>query len=154
MKRNRRAFSMITAIIVIVLMATVAGFVFSLSGKMVKSTTIQYQREQAMLLARSYTEYAILAVMSNDRTTNCLQTITGTTVGNTPATGDGYKISVDIKYIGRAAVLPAGCNILSSAVNTTSTPLSIIVDVYVQYKDPDNTAGAWISYHKRTLQKI
>ena len=48
----RKAFSLITAIFVIVLMATVAAFIMNLSGKMVKGTTVQFQREQAVLLAK------------------------------------------------------------------------------------------------------
>jgi type II secretory pathway pseudopilin PulG len=75
--KMRRAFSMITAIFVIVLMATVAVLILNLSGKMVKETTAQFQREQAMLLAKSYTEYAVMAVTANDRngTGNCLTDI-------------------------------------------------------------------------------
>ena len=156
MKRQKNAFAMITAIFVIVLLGTVAAFVFNLSGKMVKSTTVQYQREQAMLLARSYTEYAILAAMSNDRINdNCLYTITGS-VGNNPTQGEGYRIRVHLKYIGTATALPGVCGgrVLSSTVSTPNTPLSIIVDAYVDYKDPDNPSGSWLTYHKRTLQKI
>ena len=154
MKHNkqRKAFSMLTAIVVIILMASVGAFVMSLSGKMVKTTTTQFQREQAMLLAKSYTEYAIMAVMSNDRTTNCLGNITGNALG--------YNITVNISYIGRNIVadpsgVPNTCsNILSNIVVTPESTLNIIVDVYVRYNDLDNPAGAPITYHKRTLQKI
>lgn len=152
---------MVTAIIVIVIMATVAILIMNLSGKTVKETTAQYHREQAMLLAKSYTEYAIMAVMANDRTTNCLTDIDGqvkidesSTV--TVANGNGYQIRVRIAYIGTAAEVgscPAS-RVFSSSVSTQQTPLSIIVDAYVEYKDPENTNGGWITYHKRTLQKI
>jgi type II secretory pathway pseudopilin PulG len=154
--KTRSAFSMITAIFVIIIMTTVAMFVVNLSGKIVKSTTAQYQREQAMLLAKSYTEYAILAVMSNDRngTGNCLHTIHGT-VGNNPNTGDGYRATVQIKYIGNLQeVGSCGGRILNSGVLETKSPLTIIVDTYIDYKDIDNATSAWLTYHKRTLQKI
>jgi len=152
LNKQRKAFSMLTAIVVIVLMASVGAFVMSLSGKMVKTTITQFQREQAMLLAKSYTEYAIMAVMSNNRTTNCLGNITGTALG-------AYNITVNISYIGRNIADPSGVpntcpNILSQAVITTDSPINIIVDVYVRYNDLDNAAGAPITYHKRTLQKI
>ena len=153
--KMRNAFSMLTAIFVIVIMATIAIFVMSLSGKTVKITTTQFQHAQANLYAKSYTEYAILAVTGNDSSSsNCLRTITGT-IGS-PSTGNGYNIRTHIAYIGIASEI-AGCAAnrqLSTAVNTASTPLSIIIDVYVDYKDPDNTAGPNLTVHRRTVQKI
>jgi hypothetical protein len=155
--KHRKAFSMLTAIIVIVLMATVAIYIMNLSGKMVKETTIQYQREQAMLLAKSYTEYAIMAVMANDRNSSaepCLYTIKGD-IGSSPSTGDGYRARVHLSYIGTSSeVGTCGGRILSQAVTTATTPLTVLIDVYIDYKDPDNTAGKWRTYHQRTLQKI
>jgi len=154
--KSRSAFSMITAIFFIIIMATVAMFVLSLSGKIVKSTTAQYQREQAMLLAKSYTEYAIMSVMANDRnaTGNCIYTISGN-IGDSPTTGNGYRARVHIKYIGNLQeVGNCGGRILSSTVSTEKSPLNIIVDTYIDYKDPENTSAEWLSYHKRTLQKI
>lgn len=155
--KNRKAFSMITAIFVIVLMATVAILVVNMSGKLVKETTAQYQNEQAALYANSYTEYAILAITGNDRTVNCLSTI-NSTIG-VPATGNGYRIRTHISYIGTAAEVGNCANTrkLSEAVTTAKTPLTIIVDAYVDYKEPDHHDSAnapWITYHKRTVQKI
>ncbi|MEA3419340.1 MAG: type II secretion system protein [Campylobacterota bacterium] len=153
-QKQRKAFSMITALFVIVLMSTVAAYIMSMSGKIAKQTTAQYQKEQAMLLAKSYTEYAILAVMSNDRNATggqCLGTITGAY-----SEGGGYTIETQISYIGDAKV--ATCtNVLSSSVTTLKSPLNIIVDVYVKYKDldhPDIANAPDLTYHRRTLQKI
>lgn len=148
MKRNRqgKAFSMLTAIVVILLMSSIGAFVMSLSGKMVHTTTTQFKREQAVLLAKSYTEYAIMAVMSNNRASNCLDHITGVALG--------YNITVDISYIGNIAQVGNCTNILSTEVVTPRSPLNIIVDIYIKYKDLDSTNTNWITYHKRTLQKI
>lgn len=156
LQTRRKAFSLITAIFVIVLMATVAILVMNLSGKMVKETTAQYQREQAALLAKSYTEYAIMAVTANDRnTSNCLTDIDGS-VGTAPANGNGYRIRARIAFIGHNSEVGScpSTRVFSSGVNTVKSPLNIIVDVYVEYKDPDNTGSPWVTYHKRTLQKI
>ena len=153
---KRKAFSLLTAIFVIVLMATVAILVLNISGKLVKETTAQYQNEQAALYANSYTEYAILAVTGNDRTVNCLSTI-NSSIGTSPATGNGYNIRTHISYIGAAAEVGTCANTLSSTVTTAKTPLTIIVDAYVDYKEPDHHDSAnapWITYHKRTVQKI
>jgi len=150
----RKAFSMITAIFVIVIMATVAGFVMNLSGKMVKSTTVQFQREQSMLLAKSYTEYAIMAVTANEHNeSTCLKNISGT-YGT-------YNIDVNISYIGHAN-LHANCRLArpisnppaSNAVVTPKSPLNIIVDVFVDYPDYDHPDGLRMTYHRRSLQKI
>ncbi len=153
-KELRSAFSMLTAIFIIVIMATVAVFVVSLSGKIVKSTTAQYQHEQAELYAKSYTEYAILAVTGNDRSSNCLETITGT-IGS-PTTGNGYRIRTHIAYIGPTSEIGscATTRKLSTNVTTINTPLTIIIDAYVDYKDPDNTGGPWLTVHRRSIQKI
>jgi len=160
----RKAFSMLTAIVVIVLMATVAIFVMNLSGKIIKSTTAQYQHEQALLYAKSYTEYAILAITGNDRSSNCLRDIGGTikTDSTSPITvsnGNGYRIRVRISYIGNSTELntcktQAAVRVLSDTVTTIKTPLSVIIDAYVDYKDPDNPSGPWMTVHRRTVQKI
>ncbi len=148
----RKAFSMITAIFVIVIMATIAGLVMNLSGKSVHSTTAQYQRAQAMLYAKSYTEFAIMAVTGNDRTT-CLTTITGS-IGTSPSTGDGYDINTSISYIVSNAEQGTCTQLNTNDISTPSTPLTIIIDAYVNYKDPDNTTGPWLTVHRRSVQKI
>jgi type II secretory pathway pseudopilin PulG len=159
-QKLRKAFSMLTAIVVIVLMAGIAMFVMSLSGKILKSTTAQFQHEQAELYAKSYTEYAVLAVTGNSRNPNCLTTINGsiqtdTSAGApTVAEGNGYNITVNIAYIGTTAGLGTCSALNTNAVNTQETPLTIIIDTYVNYKDPDNTAGPWLTVHRRSVQKI
>jgi len=150
----RKGFSLITALFIIVIMATVAGFVMNLSGKMVQSTSTQFFREQSALLAKSYTEYAIMAVTANDHNgTNCLNTITGT-FGNDGNGNALYNINVDIAYIARNNTIHANCNDLSTSVVTEESPLSIIVDVFVSYININHPDNQNITYHKRTLQKI
>ncbi len=152
----RKAFSMLTAIFIIVLMATVAAFIVNLSGKMVKETTAQFQREQSMLLAKSYTEYAIMAVTANEHNSStCLNNITGG-YGDDGTGNYLYNIDVNISYIGDIN-LHANCRTLSNSVVAPKSPLNIIVDVFVKYKDLDHPAGAGapdITYHRRSLQKI
>ena len=147
-KNQQKAFSMLTAIVVIMLMSTVAVLVMSMSGKLVKETTAQYQREQAMLLANSYTEYAVMAVTANDRSTTCLSTINGTL--------NGYSARIHISYIGTNASIGtcAGVRKLGTVSSGSSSALTIIVDAYIDYDDLDNTAGQKLTYHKRTIQKI
>ena len=153
-QKMRAAFSMITAIFVMVIMASVGALVMGTSGKIVKSTTTQYQHEQAILYAKSYTELAIMAITANDRKT-CLYDFRGD-VGGDPAHGDGYRIRVYVSYIAPDALFPGYCATvrrLSNNVTTLSTPLTVILDATVYYRDPDNTSR-WRTVHRRTVQKI
>ena len=155
--KQRKAFSMLTAIFVIVLMAGVSAFVMSLSGKITQQTVAQYQKEQAVLLAKSYTEYAILAVMSIPNSTACIEDIDGKIgSGNAYQNGEGYLIKTRISFIGKNGYI-ANCS--RQFGTSVSDDLDIIVDVYVRYKDINDprlsgSGAPWINYHRRTLQKI
>ncbi len=154
-QRQRKGFSMITAIIVIVLMATVASFILTTSGKMVKETTTQFQREQAVLFANSYMEYAIMAVTANEHNSStCLNNITGNF-----GSADGYNIDVNISYIGNGLApaiggLHGNCRTISNSATTAKSPLNIIVDVFVRYPDYDHPGDLNMTYHSRRLLKI
>jgi len=176
----RKAFSMITAIFVMIIMATVAMLVFNLSGKIIKGTTTQFKTEQAALIARSYTELAVLAVTNYNRQTvpDCVENIDGVinsiVPGQTPPTGvtslngGGYDVQTYIYYIGDnlpCNTTPAPSRILNTtniatpygAAGSPDEIAAIIVDVSVRYKDPgvdDPHNAPWITYHRRTLQKI
>ena len=165
MQTQRKAFSMLTAIFIIVLMASVGAFVMSLSGKIIKTTTNLYQKEQAALLAKSYTELAIMTVMANDRngTGTCVRDINsaalpfGSTTG-TSTNGQGFNVRTRIGFIGAASDIGT-CAGTRQFGNPTAgnNELNIIVDVYVEYKDISQvnpSASPWITYHRRTLQKI
>ncbi len=159
--RQRKAFSLITAIFVIILMASVAGFVMNLSGKIVQESTALYQKEQAVLFAKSYTELAIMAVMSNDRNSTgiCVSDIEAINVipaGATEGSAQGYNVETRIAFIGPNADIGScdGTRQLGNPVTASSDELNIIVDVYVKYKDLNNPSGNDITYHRRTLQKI
>ena len=157
---SRKAFSMITAIFMILLMSTVAIFIFNLSGKIVKETTNIYQKEQAVLIAKSYTELAIMTVMANDRngTSVCVDSLNGV-VGPAGAStnGQGYQVRTRIGYIGSTADIASCVGTRQFGNPASGNELNIIVDVYVEYKDISQatpSTSPWITYHRRTLQKI
>ena len=166
--KTQKAFSILTALFIIIIMSTVGVLVFNLSGNTVRSTTEQYQKEQAMLLAKSYTEYAIMAVMSNDRNStglDCIEDIDGR-IGDDVNNGEGYLIETRIAYIADSEIRIVTCSDtrkLNKAggtfypVITPESALNILVDVYVKYKNPDHpdvSNSPWMTYHRRTLQKI
>jgi hypothetical protein len=161
----RKGFSLLMAVFIILLMSTITGLVLNTTSKIVKETTMQYRNEQARLLAKSYTELAVMAVTAHDRTTDCIEHVEGTintlTIGDTnPAGGNinngGYQVDVDVQYIGNGFPVHSSCNMLN-AQNLASLPgPHMLIDVYVTYRDPDLDA-TWqqdITYHRRTLQKL
>lgn len=158
----RNAFSMFTAIFIIILMASLSVFILNISAKSVTATVVNYKKEQAVLYAKSYTELAIMAATANDsNVSNCAETITGSAVPNTAVTADpengiGYAIEVNIAYIGNGLACTTG-NILNTTTLITPNALHIIVDTFVRYKpsiDVDAGSSKWITYHRRTLQKL
>ena len=160
---KRPAFSLITAIFVMVIMGVLSVFVLNLAGKAVQETTAQYRKEQAILYAKSYTEFAIMAASSQD----CVDTITADLDGKGTATsekvleGQGYHVYVNIQYIGSNA----GCTqeIGNDVVRPESIGGSILVDTYVRYRNPEHpnslSTVTWATnpgytYHRRTLQRL
>ncbi len=162
MRKFRDGFSMLVAIFVIMLLSLVASYIFFASNSTTKAGTIQYQGDQAKLYARSFTEYAILAASGNDRTMpgNCISTITSN-IGNNPANGQGYQITVNLTYIGNQKYIQFCTNKAAVLSNSDTDTLSVIVDVYVRYKDYQRVSASttpasvpWITYHRRSLQKL
>jgi len=163
MKKTKKAFSMITAIFVIVLMSFITAMIMNVTGKTVKATTLQYQKEQATLLARSYTELAIMYTLYYDRnsTGNCLETVTDHFGAASP---NGYDVEVQLHYIGNSTLLNGCSRTLDPVAGTDGTwteqvtgfdnTISLMVDTYIHYKDYDDPSDRNITYHRRTLQKL
>jgi len=162
MIKSRNAFSLLVAIFTIVLLSLVASYIFYASNSIAKEGGIQYQQEQARILARSYTEYAVLAISGNDRnTTNkCIDEITAN-IGN-PDIGQGYKVKVNITYIGNNKYIKNCLHKAFTLSDSDEDTLSVILDVYVKYKDASNSSIGgkyqkfvpWQVYHRRSIQKI
>jgi type II secretory pathway pseudopilin PulG len=145
----RQGFTLITAIIFMVLVASIAALSLSFSSFSTKQTTDLYLREQAELLLQSGTEFALLAISGHDinATGNCINAI------NAPyptAAAPLFDINITINYIGNS--LPAaGCNILGdNLLVTTDSNVTVIIDTIVQ---DHNVSTEPIRLHRRTIQK-
>ncbi|MDD3343236.1 MAG: type II secretion system protein [Sulfurospirillaceae bacterium] len=148
----RSGFSMITAIIFMILVATIGIIALSLSSISVKQTTDVYLREQAELLLQSSTEFALLAISGHDivATGNCLSSIDS----QYPQTGGNamFDINITISYIGNN--LPAGCTILGdNALVTPESNVTVIIDTVVSTNSDNNISTEPIHLHRRTIQK-
>ena len=160
MIKTKRAFSLFVAIFVILIMSAIASYIFYTSSTISKVGIIQYQKEQAKLYAKSYMEYAVLAIDSYDRNSNgnCIKKIQ-TDIGS-PTSGQGYRVEVLISYIGNGKYLNSNCPTFAPPLPNPSTAqdtFMAIVDVYVSYKDlqyQNINQSPWITYHTRSLLKL
>lgn len=150
----RRGFSMITAIIFIIIVATLGALALSLSSSSVKQTSDLYLKEQAEILTQSATEYALLAISGHDFSANCLNAI------NSTYTADGtnvlFDINISLYYFGNG--LPANCskpsgsiNVVSSNIDTNESNLTVLIDTIVTSRA--NVSTEPIRIHRRTIQK-
>jgi len=141
----RRGFSLITAIIILVIISTLMVLMLSLSSQTAKQTGDIYQKEQIELLAKSATEYAILAIHGHENNTSCINTVH---IDYPSSTNPQYSIDLSIYYIG--SNLPCDSNhTLANNISTSDSNGTIIVDTIVtnlQSNEP-------IRYHRRTIQK-
>ena len=162
MTNSKKGFSLLVAIFTIILLSLVASYIFYTSSSIAKESGIQYQQEQARILARSYTEYAVLAISGNDRnkTKKCIDEVTAD-IGD-PINGKGYRIKVNITYIGNNKYINKCLHNASTLNDTDEDTISAILDVYVMYKETThpslNTSYSkyipWQVYHRRSIQKI
>ncbi|MDA3946227.1 MAG: type II secretion system protein [Helicobacteraceae bacterium] len=153
-QQNRGGFAMIMAIFFMIVIATLLTYMLSTTTETAQRTTNTYINEQAQLLAKSATEYAILRVSGFDRSTgnNCQNLFTAQ---YPDTTNPIFDINVNIRYIGFGPLVTAGgtCNILVSDIQTPESNGTMLIDVYVS----DNAGlnlNEPIRYHRRTLQKL
>jgi len=148
----RKGFGLITAIMFIVLVATIGALALSFSSQTSKLSTDTYLKVQAELLSYSVTEYALLAISAHDRaaTNDCVNSISGQ-----DSTGL-FSYIVTMRYMG--VNLPAGCDILAgvngfiSGIKTPESDVTVLIDTVVEATAlAGNTEP--IRIHRRTLQK-
>ena len=145
LRNHKSGFAMIMAITVIVVIATIMALSLSMTTQTTKRSTDLYLYEQAILLSKSATEYALLEI---SQANGCLASIA-------QFTQDGiYDIDISIKYIGTA---PAGVDpssvVCTDYIDNLATPESdgsVLLDVTVS----TNASTEPIRYFKRTIQKL
>jgi type II secretory pathway pseudopilin PulG len=144
----KKGFTLITAIVFIVLIATISALALSFSTFSVKQTSDLYLREQAELLLQSSTEFALLAISGHDiNTTNgCLKAI------HAQYPNPLFDIDITINYLGNGLNTASGgnCNILSDNVATPESNVTVIIDTIVT---DHNVSTEPIRLHRRTIQK-
>jgi len=140
----KKGFSLLTALIFLILVATISTLAITLSTLSTKQTTDIYLKSQAELLLRSGTEFAMLAISGTDyNSTNCNDNTINMTYNKT------YDINISIFYIGSG--LGVCSKVLANDINTSDSNRTVIINTTVSTR-PDITTEP-IRLFRRTIQK-
>ena len=154
----KSGIALIIAIAFLLISAVLMAIMINMTAQTTKRTGDIYFQEQAHLLAKSATEFALLAISGHNRAGgNCISSI----ITEYPAAGAGsiFDINTTIRYIGLED-LGSTCQSQSaidptSVTSTISTPESVgtvIIDTYVTTSANVNLTEP-IRFHRRTMQK-
>jgi len=152
--KAKNGIAMLIAIAFLLITAVLMAIMVNMTAQTTKRTADMYLQEQAHLLAKSATEFALLAISARDRATDsCLTGI------NITGPSGNFDINTTIRYIGLES-LGGRCRTASvidptSLTSTIVTPESngtILIDTYVT---STTAAGVTeqIRFHRRTMQK-
>lgn len=157
----RKGFSLVTAIMFMVVIAIVGSMTLNTSTLTVKQTQYSYLKEQANLLLRGATERAVYQIITNQVALNnhhgtCADTSSDPIVSETfrapRADGSGqedvFRIQVRVvKIIGKFGT--CGENVTSPALKGT-----VILNAVVESSDAITRAVGPIRYSRQTIQKL
>lgn len=148
----RRGFTLIAAIFFVVIASSICMLALSIASTSVKQNSEIYLREQSELVARAATEYAMLAIISNDFSTTCLGNQSENASEDNPISGkfgDLFTFKVYVKYFGD---MGDACENKDAVIVKGANQGTIMLDVFVSSKP--GKASNPINFHKRTLQKL
>ena len=145
----KRGFGLVSAMIFIVVLATIGALALAMSTKSVGQATNTYLKEQAEVLATNATEFAVMAMQMHDydANRNCLNDITIFYPNQANAV---FRMDVELSYLNSS--LYNGCRIsnTASALGLTHPAAhAAIVDVTVTSVNQDPQ----IRYFLRSVQK-
>ena len=146
--------AMIMAIAFLIIIATLMAVMMNMTANTTKKTENLYFTEQAHLLAKSATEYALLAISGHNRdlggaNSSCIETI----ASQYPAVGPYFNINTTIRYIGLGNNGTCGTSSFVDNIDTNQTRGTVLIDVTVSGIENSLRLNQNIVYHRRTLQK-
>ena len=144
----KKGFSLIAAIFFIILISTIALTSLSIATMSAREAPNILLNQQAELLARSATEYAIMNIQQNDYNKGCPDSVKEINL-NYPSKSPIFNVKVQIYYLNSA--LPCDKNVISSSTALADNyKLASIIDVHVA--SVGNIGSAPIKFSRRTLQ--
>lgn len=144
---RRSGFTLIMAIFLLVALGGMLAAMLSYTTQTTQRGSDLFYKEQAKLLAKSATEFALLAIGAHDRTAtgNCLSDI------NMSYSDNGEKlfdIRVSMRYFGLTTITCPSFG----AITTPESEGTVLVDVTITGTDATSSSTP-IQYHRRTIQK-
>ena len=140
--------AMIMALAVIVIIGTIMALSLAMTAQTTKRTTDLYLYEQAVLLSKSATEYALLRIAQDNNAANpCDFTGDDFTQNNI------YDINISVQYI-YDTVGTCASALQYATVQTPEQNGSALIDVTVSVPQSYNVATEPIRYFRRTIQKL
>jgi len=150
-KKHRNGFAMIMAITVIVIVATILAIGLSMTAVTAKRTTNLFLYEQAILLSKSATEYALLKISQNKPCS-----VTSINMKKDPFNDDDdngiFDINITMKYVYKGNVC-SDSNDQYINITTDEQNGSVLMDVSISVTD-DTVSSEPIRYFRRTMQKL
>ena len=145
----RKGIAMIVAIAFLLITAVLMAIMVNMTALTTKRTTDIFFQEQAHLLAKSATEFVLLAISGHNRGTGAQSDcVTSINIQYPDAVTPFYDINTTIRYIG----LDCSANSLVSTISTPESNGTIIVDTYVTTTPTVNLTEP-VRFHRRTMQK-
>lgn len=155
MNRMRSGFSLVIAIIFMVLVATIATLALNLSATTAKHTTDIFLREQAELLGQSATEIAVINLLQMTfNAANCPLNAANRQIVNINFPNDATPLLTATVDVVQMFGVMGGCGTaitLDAAGNNESTG-TVILDVTVEANQ--NITNTPVRFHRRTIQKL
>nr|WP_321309798.1 hypothetical protein [uncultured Campylobacter sp.] len=96
----KKGFSLILAIIFILLVASIGALSMAISSSSAKTSVNLFIHEQAKLLADGAAEYAIMKVQQNDFATTCVDEIVINYPNDPNEASPTFRVNISITYIG------------------------------------------------------
>ena len=107
----KKGFSLILAIIFILLVASIGALSMAISSSRAKTSVNLFIHEQAKLLAHGAAEYAIMKVQQNDFTATCVDEIE---INYPNEDSPTFKANISITYIGDGVTIQHCANKIES----------------------------------------
>ena len=107
----KKGFSLILAIIFILLVASIGGLSMAISSSSAKTSVNLFIHEQAKLLADGAAEYAIMKVQQNNFATTCVDEIE---INYPNEDSPTFKANISITYIGDGVTIQHCANKIES----------------------------------------
>jgi len=149
--KTKSGFAMIMAIFVVILIAMGGALILQNASQGSKSTSDNYLRTQAELLAESASEFAFMHVQdTNTAVGDCLNDVNITV--NDANGNPVYDINVALSYSYKNNA-PTLCSSRTLAENTGTNSM-ILIDTAVATHTSANLSTEPIRVHKRTWQKL